>query len=635
MAWLREHRGLEFADYDALWTWSVSDTPGFWSALWEFFAIDSTTPYERVVDQELMQPGNTWFAGSQVNFAEHVLRAAHKGPAIWHLSESRALAALSWDELTVAVRKVATQFRALGVEPGDCVVSLLPNIPETAIAMLAAISIGAVWSNAAPEFGSPTIRDRFTQLDPKVLLAADGYGFGGKAFDRREQLEELIGDLPTLETLIFLPYVDADAAPPRSKLNLVLWSTLLQTEDPGGAFEFERVGPEHPLWVVFSSGTTGLPKAIVHNHVGVLIEMYKFMALHLNLGEDDTAFFYTTTGWVMFNLVVGMLLTGSAVVLYDGSPAYPDVTRLWSMAAESGATLFGASPGYVKLMEDQGVVPKDSFDLSAMKSVLVGGAPSTPETFAWFYDAVKSDLWVTSQSGGTEIASGFVGGSPTLPVYAGEIQTRALGMAVDAWSDERKPLVGEVGELVCTKPFPSMPIYFMNDDDGRRYRAAYFEDIPGVWRHGDFLEINERGGCYIYGRSDSTLNRNGVRIGTAEVYRVVEAIDEVADSLVVCVERPGQSAYMPLFLQLAPGSVLTDELQETLREHLKTRCSARHVPDEILAVDEIPYTLTGKKLEVPVQRLLAGWTLEKSVSRSSMRNPEAIDYFVELGTNRT
>jgi len=382
------------------------------------------------------------------------------------------------------------------------------------------------------------------------------------------------------------------------------------------------------LWVLFSSGTTGLPKAIVHSHVGALIEMMKVMVFHLDMKADSVGFFYTTTGWMMFNSVVSMMLAGSAIVLYDGHPAYPRPDVLWKMAADSGATNFGASPTYVQVMQNLDLEPGKLFDLDKLESILVGGAPSTPETFEWFYQSVKPDLWVTSQSGGTEIVSGFVGASPTLPVYAGEIQTRLLGMAIDCWDEQGQSLVDEVGELVCTRPFPSMPLYFLNDVDYRRYSSSYFEDYPNTWRHGDFLKINERGGCYIYGRSDSTLNRYGVRIGTAEVYRALETLSEVEDSLVLCIELADGKFFMPLFVQLKGDLSLTEELNAKIKKRLRTMGSPRHVPDKIHAIEQVPYTLTGKKMEVPVRKLLLGWPIEKAASREIMKSPQSIDYFI-------
>jgi acetoacetyl-CoA synthetase len=634
--WLRAKNIADLADYQQLWQWSVDNVEAFWASLWDYFEIISDTPYEQVTDSLEMKPGNRWFTGSRVNLAEHILRNEKAGgAALYHMSETRAQAEMTWDELASKVRTLATEMRRLGLKPGDAVCCLMPNIPETVVAMLAAISIGAIWSNAAPEFGRKTILDRFTQIKPKWLFVADGYQFGGKAFDRRDQTKAIVAELAgSLEKVVYLPYLDPEnTCPP---VDAQLYGSLLEGQDPGrDTFLFERVAHDHPLWVVFSSGTTGLPKAIVHSHVGALMEMMKIMVFHMNLKAGDTSFFYTTTGWVMFNLQVAMLLSGCAGVLYDGNPAFPEVDVLWKMAEQTGTTFFGASPTYVQLMQAMGIVPGEIYDLSRLNSILVGGAPSTPETFQWFYQAVKKDLWVTSQSGGTEIVGGFVGATPTQPVYAGEIQTRMLGMDVDSLSDDGDSLMDEVGELVCKKPFPSMPIYFLDDPDYKRYRESYFEDYPGLWRHGDFIKLNQRGGAYIYGRSDSTLNRFGVRIGTAELYRTVEKLPEVADSLVVCVELPGGQFFMPMFLQLAPGEALTEELTDKITTELRENCSPRHIPDKFYAIDEIPYTLTGKKLEVPVRKLLLGWPLEKTASKDSMKNPESINFFVNYVATTT
>ena len=629
IAWLKEKGIVDVADYQALWQWSVDHVEDFWASLWDYFEILSDTPYSKVVDSLEMGPGRRWFIDSRVNLAEHILRNEREGAvALYHLSETRPQAEMSWTQLGSQVRILATRMRASGLKPGDAVCCLMPNIPETVVAMLATMSIGCVWSNAAPEFGRKTILDRFTQIEPKWLFVADGYQFGGKPFDRRDEVKAIVGELQdSLEQVVYLPYLDEEDT--SAPVDAVLFASLLQGEDPGrDNFKFERVAHDHPLWVLFSSGTTGLPKAIVHSHVGALMEMMKCMVFHMNLKPGDTSFFYTTTGWVMFNLQVTMLLTGCAGVLYDGNPAYPQLDVLWKMAEDTGTTFFGASPTYVQTMQNHGVEPGKKYDLSRMNSVLVGGAPSTPETFDWFYRNVSEDLWLTSQSGGTEIVGGFVVASPTLPVYAGEIQARALGMDVDSWSDEGESLIGKVGELVCKKPFPSMPIYFLNDPDDERYNDAYFNEFPGVWRHGDFIKINERGGCYIYGRSDSTLNRFGVRIGTSELYRTVEKLPEVIDSLVVCIELPGGKFFMPMFLQLAEGTELTDDLMARISAELRENCSPRHVPDKFYAVQEVPYTLTGKKLEVPVRKLLLGWPLEKAASRDSLKNPAAIDFFL-------
>ncbi|PPE74356.1 acetoacetate--CoA ligase [Solimonas fluminis] len=638
--WLKAERGIDSADYHALWRWSVKDTAGFWASIWDYFEVQSDTPYrsvlQRPADGGMM--GTQWFPGSRVNYAEHLLRQEAEGgerPVFHHLSETRALATMSWRELGRQVRILATRLRAMGLQPGDRVVSYMPNVPETAIAMMATAAIGCIWSSAAPEFGVKTVIERFSQIEPKLLFAADGYRFGGKDFRREEEVRRIAGSLPSLQKIVWLPYLDPQGAPPAMP-DLVSWNALMDhPEVPREGFQFTRVEHDHPLWVVFSSGTTGLPKAIVHSHVGVLLEHYKLLSFHLNLGPQSVMFFYSTTGWMMWNLVIASLLTGSAAVLYDGNPAYPSPDFLWKLAADTRATSFGASPTFVQMMEKAGLKPGEQYDLSALEGIVVAGAPSTPETFAWFYKAVKQDLWVTSQSGGTEICSGFVGATPTLPVHAGEIQTRMLGMDVHAWTDDGKELVDEVGELIVTQPFPSMPIHFWNDTGGKRYRESYFEVFPGVWRHGDFIKINHRGGCYIYGRSDSTLNRFGVRIGTAEIYRAVEQVEEVADSLIVCVELPGGNFFMPLYLRLKPGATLDDALRKKINARLRDDCSPRHVPDRIYGVEAIPYTLTGKKMEVPVRKLLMGWPLEKAASRDAMMNPESIDWFVKFAQEST
>lgn len=637
MIWLREQRRLDASDYDALWRWSVTETEAFWASIWDYFEVQSETAYTQVLDTREM-PGCRWFAGSRLNYAEHLLRFENRqpdAPVFHHLSELRPLARMSWAELGRQVRIAATQLRALGIGPGDRVVSYMPNVPETAVAMMAATAIGAVWSSAAPEFGVKTVIDRFSQIEPKLLFAADGYRFAGKDFPREAEVRRIVDALPTLKHVVWLPYLQEDRRPP-AFAGLRTWAQLLDHPPVAAAdFAFERVPPDHPLWVVFSSGTTGLPKAIVHDHQGVLLEHLKLMHFHLDLKPGATMFFYSTTGWMMWNILLAALLTGASAVLYDGNPAYPDPDFLWKLAADTGATSFGASPTFVQMMEKAGLRPGERHDLSRLQSVVVSGAPSTPETFAWFYRCVKQDLWVTSQSGGTELCSGFVGAAPTLPVYAGEIQTRLLGMDVHAWSDDGEEVVDEVGELVVTRPFPSMPIRFWNDAENRRYREAYFEAFEHpqggrVWRHGDFIKINRRGGCYIYGRSDSTLNRYGVRIGTAEIYRAVEQVDGVADSLIVCCELPGGHYFMPLFVKLKDGYALDAAMQAAIVSRLREDCSPRHVPDRIYAIDQVPYTLTGKKMEVPVRKLLMGWPLEKAASRDAMMNPDAIDYFLRF-----
>lgn len=636
--WLRSNRTLTFDDYESLRHWSVTAIEDFWGSLWDYFDVQSSTPYRQVLDRRIM-PGARWFEGSLVNYAEHLLRAeagAVDRIVLHHGTESRPFATITWGELGRQVRILATRLRAIGVVPGDRVVSYMPNVPETVVAMLATIAVGAVWSSAAPEFGVRTVSERFSQIEPKVMFAADGYRFGGKDFHREEEVRQIAAALGSLEHLVWFACLGASDEVPHGMPAAIAWSDLMRHPDVAReSFRYERVGCEHPLWILFSSGTTGLPKAIVHSHVGVLLEHLKMMHFHLNLGPESVMFFYTTTGWVMFNVLIAALLTGSAAVLYDGSPTYPGPELLWKVAEQTGVTSFGASPTYVQMLEQAGFHPAQRFDMSHIESILVSGAPSTPETFAWLYTNVKADLWLTSQSGGTEVASAFVGAAPTLPVRASEIQCRCLGMDVHAWSDDGRELVEEVGELVVTSPFPSMPIRFWNDDGNVRYHESYFAVFAGVWRHGDFIRINAHGGCYIKGRSDSTLNRHGVRIGTAEIYRAVEQIEGIADSLIVCCELPDGKFFMPLFVALKAGAGLDDDLRARIATRLRADCSPRHVPDHIYQIDAVPYTLTGKKMEVPVRRILTGMPLEKAASRDAMKNPGAIDYFVRFAEEST
>jgi acetoacetyl-CoA synthetase len=631
-AWLAD-RGVPTGDYAALWHWSVSEPDAFWTAIWNYFDIIHDGSYVRAMSS-LDMLGVRWFDGARVNYAEHLLRpertASANKIALHHSSEIRPLSSTTWSTLGSQVRILATQLRAMGVKPGDRVVSYMPNVPETAIAMMATVAVGAVWSSAAIEFGVRTVVERFAQIEPKVIFAADGYMFGGKVYTREAEMRQIIAELPTLEQVIWLPYLESSAVAPEG-MSVVTWEQIMDRDAvPPHAFRFERVTCDHPIWIVFSSGTTGLPKPIVHSHVGVLLEHIKLMHFHINLGPDSVMFFYSTTGWMMWNILLAALLTGSAAVLYDGSPVHPAPDLLWRLAASTRTTSFGASPTFIQMMKSAGVKPRETFDLSLLESIVVSGAPSSPETFAWLYRHVKRDLWVTSQSGGTEICSGFVGAVPLLPVYAGEIQARLLGMDVHVWNDRGREVVDEVGELVVTRPFPSMPVAFWNDPGDVRYRESYFEYFAGVWRHGDFIKINERGGCYIYGRSDSTLNRYGVRIGSAEVYRAIERIPEIADSLIVCCELPGAGYFMPLFLKLKEADGLDQALRDKVAAVLRHDCSPRHVPDQMYAVDLIPYTLTGKKMEVPVRKILMGWPVEKAASRDSMMNPEALEFFIRF-----
>ena len=633
--WLEKNRGLKFATYDELWRWSVEDLEGFWGAIWDYNSIVASRPYERVLGSRTM-PGARWFPGARLNYAQNVLRHERPGvEAVLYVNERSGLRQLTWDELGSRIRVLATQLRKLGVAPGDRVVAYMPNIPETLIAMLATTSIGAIWASCGPDFGIRGVLDRFTQLSPKVLLYVDGYQYGGKPFVRKDAVRGIIGELPSLERIIYLPYLDPND---RERLtpNTLLWGELFEHPPvPASEFRFEQVPFEHPLWILFSSGTTGLPKAITHSHGGIVIEQLKHVQFNFDMHPRERIFFFTTTGWMMWNFLMSTLLSDVVPVLYDGNPTYPDAGVLWKLVEESRTNLFGASPTYAASLEKAGLVPKERYDLSSLQAVTLAGSPVTAECMAWFYKNVKEDLWVQSGSGGTDVCTGFVGGVPTLPVYAGEIQARALGVAAYAFNEKGESVVNEVGELVITKPMPSMPVFLWNDEGNRRYLESYFQEFPGVWRQGDFFKINERGGCFVLGRSDATLNRYGVRIGTAEIYRTLALIEEIDDSLIVNLDLPGGKFFMPLFVKLKDGLTLDESVKEKIRTRLRQEYSPRHVPDKIYQVADIPYTLTGKKMEVPVRRILMGVPPEKVANRDAVANPHAIDIFVEYARTQT
>ncbi|SFN07347.1 acetoacetyl-CoA synthetase [Streptomyces sp. cf124] len=623
--WLVRERGQRFDDYDELWRWSVTDLEGFWGALWDYFGIRSVTPYSAVLGSRDM-PGARWFPGARLNYAEHVLRHERPGTdALLFCSEGTAPAGLPWEDLAGQVRILATRLRSLGVRPGDRVCGYLPNVPQAAIAMLATTAVGAVWASVSPDFGSRGVVDRFGQLRPKVLFCVDGYRYGGKVFDRREEARLIAEALPGLEHVIHLPGPGDGATRPVDDGGL-LWEEVLD-HPPVSAedFAFEHVPFDHPLWVLFSSGTTGLPKAIVHGHGGILLEQLKLQTFHMDLREGDRPLFFTTTGWMMWNFLISSLLVGACPVLYDGNPAHPEPDVLWRIAQDARTTFFGASPAYVDLMSKSGIVPGERYDLSALRTVMPAGSPVSPQCTAWFYRNVKADLWVTTGSGGTDCCTGFVGGVPTLPVYAGEMQARSLGVAAYAYDESGHEIVDGVGELVITEPMPSMPVTFWGSDGDERYRRSYFEDFPGVWRHGDFFKVNTRGGCFVLGRSDATLNRQGVRIGTAEIYRVVEALDQVAAALVVSLDLPDEKFFMPLFVALKEDMTLDAGIEDTIRARLRQEYSPRHVPDRIIQVPAVPTTLTGKKLEVPARRILLGTPVEHAADRSTVADPRALD----------
>jgi acetoacetyl-CoA synthetase len=628
MGWLASERGLRFDDYDALWRWSVNDLDAFWAAIWDFFEVQADGERSPVLASREM-PGARWFPGTSLNYAEHVFAGVDDAEiAIFHASELRELSELSWGELRSRVGALAAALRGLGVERGDRVVAYLPNIPEAIVAFLASASIGAVWSSCSPDFGPASVVDRFAQIEPKVLFAVDGYRYGGKDFDRRETIAHLQEEIPGLERTVVLPYLDPepDLSPLREATT---WDELLAAGE-GAELAFERVPFDHPLWVLYSSGTTGLPKAIVQGQGGILLEHLKKLHLHVDAHPGDRLFWFTTTGWMMWNFLVSGLLTRAAIVLYDGNPGYPDMSVLWDLAERAGVTMFGTSASYIAACMKAGVEPAAGRDLSRLGAVGSTGSPLAPEGFDWIYEQLGADTWLFSTSGGTDLCTAFVGGVALLPVYRGELQARALGAAVEAWDEDGNALVDAVGELVVTAPMPSMPVRFWGDEDGSRYRASYFEQYPGVWRHGDWIEITSRGTAIIYGRSDSTINRSGIRMGTSEIYRAVLSVDAVVDALVVDLPRPGTDGWMPLFVVLRDGAELDQELSKEIARRVRERCSPRHVPDEVFAIAEVPRTLSGKVLEVPVKRILMGTPVEQAASRDSLANPAALDYFAEM-----
>ncbi|MEX2582766.1 MAG: acetoacetate--CoA ligase [Gemmatimonadota bacterium] len=623
LEWLASERGLRFGSYAETWEWSTTELEAFWESIWDFFEIRSHQPYTTVLEERRM-PGARWFPGAELNYVEHVFRMAGSDrPALVYLSEDRPPAEMSWTEMERQVASLAASLREMGVERGDRVASYLPNVPAATIAFLATATIGAVWSSCSPDFGVRSVVERFQQIEPKVLFAVDGYRYGGKPHDRRAVVEDLRSALPSLRETVFLPYLD-----PSARLEGGLeWADLIGRDEP---LRIEAVPFDHPLWILYSSGTTGAPKAIVHGHGGILLEQHKSLRLHFDMRPGDRFLWVTTTGWMMWNVLVGGLIAGAVPVLYDGSIAYPDLKFLWRLIQDVRISRFGASPAFLGACRDAGLEPGRELDLSCLKSIGATGSPVPPEIYPWVFEAVAADVWFTSTSGGTDVATSFVGGCPTLPLYQGEIQGPMLGVRATAYDDAGNEVLDEVGELVITEPMPSMPLFFWNDPGDVRYRDTYFDLYPGVWRHGDWIRFTPRGGAIIYGRSDSTLNRFGVRIGTSEVYRAVEGLPEVVDSLVIGVERPGGGYFMPLFVVLAEGMQLDEPLRGRIRQQIRTAFTPRHVPDEIVQAPAVPRTLSGKKLEVPIKKLLMGQPVERVLNLGSLTNPEAMAFFVEF-----
>lgn len=622
MKWLQTNKNLHFKNYEDMWKWSVTEIESFWESLWEYFLIKSTTGYLQVLSERKM-PGAKWFTGAKVNYAEHIFRNYHENDiAILAKSELRPLEEMNWATMKKNVASFAAGLKKNGIKKGDCVAAYLPNIPEAIIAFLACASIGAVWSSASPDFGGPAVIERFKQIEPKLLIAVDGYRYGGNDFNRMKTVRDIKKSIPTIEMTVLLPYLNEKLTCDECK-GIMLWEQFI-TEVNDEALQFLPLAFDHPLWILFSSGTTGTPKAIVQGHGGILLEHLKQCVLHMDLKRKERFFWFTTTGWMMWNVVVSGLLAGAAIVLYDGSPGFPTLDNLWQLAAETKITLFGTSASFLLSCMNKQIEPS-KFNLSHLKTIASTGSPLPVEGFSWVYSCVKQDLWLASVSGGTDICSAFVGGSPLLPVHAGEIQCRELGAKVEAFNDDGESVLNEVGELVLTEPMPSMPLYFWNDQNGERYYDSYFAFYSGVWRHGDWIKIFSKGSCQIYGRSDSTINRGGIRIGTSEIYRAVEGMEEIADSLAIDV-----SNNILLFVVLEKGNLFTEAFVTRVRKQIRQVCSPRHIPDQIYEITSVPRTLNGKKLEVPIKRILTGTPVSKAVNTGSLSNPHSLDFFIKL-----
>ncbi|MHB8769851.1 MAG: acetoacetate--CoA ligase [Syntrophales bacterium] len=621
---VNERHGQSFSDYAGLYEWSVNNIADLWEDVWDFVGIKASRRHDEVIDNVRKMPGAKWFSGARLNFAENLLRFRDEKVALIFHGEDRPARTVTYAQLGAEVARIAKALRAMGVGPGDRVAGFAPNMPETVVAMLAATSAGAVWSSCSPDFGIKGVLDRFGQIKPKVLFVADGYFFKGKPLDSLSRVGEIVKDLPSIEKVVVVPYTTED--PDIGAIPNAVRYDQFGTAHAGGEILFEQLAFNHPLYIMFTSGTTGLPKCMVQSAGGILIHHLKELILHTNLKREDTIFYFTTCGWMMWNWLVSSLAVGAKIVLYDGNPFHPDPGALWRMAQDDGITIFGTSAGYITALMTAGARPRGQYDLSPLKTVLSTGSPLSEEAFEYIYRDVKEDIQLSSIAGGSDINGCFALGNPMGPVYAGELQCRGLGMKVEAFDETGKPVIDQQGELVCTAPSPSMPIYFWDDPGHKKYRAAYFDVYPNVWRHGDYIRITERGGVVMYGRSDATLNPGGVRIGTAEIYRQVETIDEVVDSLVVG-QNWKNDVRVVLFVLLAPGKQLTDELKERIRKTIRVNASPRHVPAKIIAVPDIPYTLNMKKVELSVKKVIDGQAVQ---NRDALKNPESLEFYADI-----
>ena len=624
MQHINERFGQEFKDYNGLYQWSIDNIPDFWATWWEYAGIIASQPYEQVIDDVHKMPGAQWFTGARLNFAENLLRYRDAQTALIFKGEGQPTVKITYAALYDQVARLAKALRDAGVQSGDRVVGFMPNMPQAIMAMLAAASLGATWSSCSPDFGIKGVLDRFGQIKPKILFSADGYFFKGKKIDSLNRIADILKQLPSIEKLIVVPYTEPD--PDLGAIaNAVLFDDF-KSDQSNLEIEFEQLPFDHPLYIMYSSGTTGLPKCMVQSAGGILIHHLKELMLHTDVKRSDTIFYFTTCGWMMWNWLTSSLALGATLVLFDGNPFFPHAGTLWELAQDEKITIFGTSAGYVAALQNAGVKPGSEYDLSALRTLLSTGSPLSIENFAFIYDEIKKDLQLASISGGTDLNGCFALGNPMGPVYAGELQCRGLAMKVEAFDDRAQPIIGEQGKLVCSAPFPSMPIYFWDDPKFQKYHSAYFDVYPGIWRHGDYIVVTKRGGVVMYGRSDATLNPGGVRIGTAEIYRQVEQLDEVADSVVI-----GQNWHndvrVILFVKMAQGVALTDEIKNKIKATIRTNASPRHVPAKIIAVPDVPYTLNMKKVELAVKKVVQG---QPVLNKDALGNPEALAYYADI-----